>query len=57
MSAICDRRTPYDELSEVNQVTDRLVLEELEALLDHADRETQNKAMGIIRRKLEEISH
>lgn len=51
VSHICDRTTPYEELSEFDQVSDRLVLESVETLLDHLSQEAQAECVELIRGK------
>jgi hypothetical protein len=52
MTAIGSRQTPYDELTEVDQVTDRLALEQFEELYQLFDPAMKAECMAIINKKL-----
>jgi hypothetical protein len=52
MTAISSRQTPYDELTEVDQVTDRLALEQFEQLYQLFDPAMKAECMAIINKKL-----
>ena len=55
ISVICNRSTPYEELTEIDQVSDRLALEKWEVLLDRLDPQFQEEWIERIRRKMNEL--
>jgi electron transfer flavoprotein alpha/beta subunit len=54
MSGVCDRRVPYEQLTEVDQVTDRLTLEKVETLLSLVDENAREQIIDIVHKKLSE---
>ena len=52
VSAVTGRQTRYEELTELDQVTDRLALEEMEGLFEHLSPEARAECMAIINKKL-----
>lgn len=52
LTSIGNRDTPYEELTEFDQVTDRFALEKMEMLFEHLSPEARAECMAIINKKL-----
>jgi hypothetical protein len=53
MGSICDRQTPYEDLTKLDQVTDRLALEKFEQLLDIADEGLKAQMLEIVSKRIQ----